>query len=381
MLRPPDRRLLVTGHQPRDDGWGGALDNRLRFVHMVLDAIRDRVGPEFIVGVRMVADEDWDKGLSRDEGFEIARRLAATGQVDFLNVIRGHIETDAALARVIPVIGMPTAPHLDFAGEVRSAIDIPVFHAARVNDVATARHAVDAGKVDMIGMTRAQIADPNLGRKVVEGREAEIRPCVGATYCLDRIYEAGETLCIHNPATGREATMPHEIETRAETRRKVVIVGAGPAGLEAARVASARGHEVVVFEAAPEAGGQVLLAAQSPRRRERQAIIDWRLERCADAGIAFRYNLLAEADDVLAENPDIVLIATGGSPNTQVMEAGNELTVSTWDILSGDVQPGRNVLLFDDQGGHGAMQAAELIAARGWRSSPRSRCSRPKSAG
>ena len=245
----------------RTDAYGGSLDNRLRFTFRVLAAIRATVGRDFIVGLRMVADEDFAGGLTREEGVEIARRLAASGQVDFLNIIRGHIETDAALSRVIPIQGMRSAPHLDFAGEVRAATKFPVFHAARIADVATARHAIAEGKLDMVGMTRPHLADPYIVRKIMAGREADIRPCVGATYCLDRIYEGGEALCIHNPATGREATMPHIIAPTTGPRRRIVIVGAGPAGLEAARVSAERGHRVVVFEAAPKAGGQMRLAA------------------------------------------------------------------------------------------------------------------------
>ena len=159
----------------------------------------------------MVLDEQLAGGLTRADGFTIARRLADAGLVDFVNVIRGHIESDAALSEVIPIHGMRAAPHLDFAGDVRAAIGVPVFHASKIDDVATARHAVREGLVDMVGMTRAHLADPHIVRKIMAGREAEIRPCVGATYCLDRIYEGGEALCIHNAATGRELTMPHEI--------------------------------------------------------------------------------------------------------------------------------------------------------------------------
>ena len=153
------------------------------------------------------------------------------------------------------LIGMASAPHLDFAGEVRAATKFPVFHAARIADVATARHAIAEGKLDMVGMTRAHIADPHIVNKVMSGQEANIRPCVGATYCLDRIYEGGEALCIHNAATGREAEMPHRIE-RATASRKAVVIGAGPAGLEAARVLAERGHKVDVLEASSKAGGQ-----------------------------------------------------------------------------------------------------------------------------
>ncbi len=350
----------------RDDDFGGSLDNRLRFAFMVLDAIRGAVGADFIVGARLVVDEQWEIGLSREEGMAIARRLVASGQVDFLNVIRGHIDTDAALADVIPVQGMRSAPHLDFAGEVRAETRFPVFHAARIPDVATARHAVAAGKLDMVGMTRAHIADPHIARKIAEGREDEIRPCVGATYCLDRIYEGGEALCIHNPATGREANMPHVVST-ARNSRRVVVVGAGPAGLEAARVAAERGHDVVLFEAAPDPGGQVRLAARSRRRSELIGIVDWRMVRCEAHGVQMRFSTLAEAGDVLAESPDVVVIATGGLPHHGDIDGDAELIVSSWDILAGDAVPGRRVLLFDDNGGHPGMQAAELIAESGAR--------------
>ncbi len=350
-----------------DAPYGGSLDNRLRFTMETLQAIRDRVGPDFLVGVRYTADEgDMKDGMGRAEGMEVSRRLKASGLVDFLNIIRGHIDTDPALTDVIPIQGMASAPHLDFAGEIRAETRWPTFHAARVPDVATARHAIAAGKVDMIGMTRAHLTDPHIVRKIRAGREEEIRPCVGANYCLDRIYQGGAAYCIHNGASGRETTMPHDIAP-APARRKLVVVGAGPGGLEAARVGAARGHEVVVFEAAPQAGGQVRLTAQSPRRREMLGLIDWRVAQCEAAGVALHFNRWAEADTVLAEKPDVVIIATGGLPHTEVLDTGNELVVSAWDILSGDVKPGRNVLVFDDAGDHAGLQAAEIIARSGAR--------------
>ncbi len=349
-----------------DAPYGGPLENRVRFSLDVLTAIRKRVGPDFILGVRGVADEVRPGGLTQDEGLGIARYLAKSGMVDFLNIIRGHIDTDAGLTDVIPVQGMRSAPHLDFAGSLRAHVDIPIFHAAKIQDVNTARHAIASGKLDMVGMTRAHMADPHIVRKIMIGREDTIRPCVGGNFCLDRIYAGGEAYCIHNPSTGRELTLPH-VQSPAPQPRKVLVVGAGPAGMEAARVASERGHAVTVLEAAPKPGGQIRLTALSARRKEMMSIIDWRMARCEEQGVVFRFNTLADTATVRAEKPDVVIIATGGLPHTEVLANGNELVVSAWDILAGDVKPGQDVLLFDDAGDHSALQAAEVIAQSGAR--------------
>lgn len=350
----------------RDDEHNGSLANRLRFTHMVLEAIRKRCGEAFIVGLRLVADEDHLHGLSRADGLAICETLIAGGRVDFLNLIRGRIDHDAPLTRVIPIQGMASAPHLDFAGDVRAATGFPVFHAARIADVATARHAVAEGKLDMVGMTRAHMADPHIIAKIKAGAEDTIRPCVGATYCLDRIYEGGEALCIHNAATGREATLPHRIEP-AQTKRKAVVVGAGPGGLEAARVLAERGHDVIVFEAMGEAGGQINLLTRNPRRRELIGIIDWRLAELERLGVEIRYNIFAEEEDVNGENPDIVIIATGGIAQMPALSHGEELAVSSWDILAGTIRPAARVMLYDDHGGHSGPTVGEVIARSGSR--------------
>ncbi|MEM9574262.1 MAG: FAD/NAD(P)-binding oxidoreductase, partial [Pseudomonadota bacterium] len=191
-------------------------------------------------------------------------------------------------------------------------------------------------------------------------------PCVGATYCVDRIYQAGDALCMHNAATGRELTMPHEIPKAAKTK-KIVIVGAGPAGLEAARVAAERGHSVTLFEAQPHAGGQIRLTALNPRRREMISIIDWRVAQCEKHGVEFRFNSWAEVDDVTALNPDVVIIATGGLPNTELFETRGDAknVVTSWDIIAGDVKPAENILVYDESGDHPGLQAAEVAALAG----------------
>jgi NADPH-dependent 2,4-dienoyl-CoA reductase/sulfur reductase-like enzyme len=216
----------------------------------------------------------------------------------------------------------------------------------------------------MVGMTRAHLADPHLVAKVARGEEHRIRPCVGATYCLDRIYEGQDAVCIHNAATGREATMPHVIRRTDGPALRVIVVGAGPAGLEAARVAGERGHDVVVFEAARQPGGQLRLAAKVDRRRELMGIVDWRVAELERLGVILRCNLYAEAEDVLAEAPDVVLVCTGGLPNTAIV-AGHEHVVSSWNVLAGDVAPGGRVLVYDDNGQHPGLAAAEFLARHG----------------
>lgn len=342
------------------------LENRMRFPLDVLGAIRKRVGEDFIIGFRFTADEVQKDGISPEEGLRISKILAEGGQLDFLNVIRGRIHTDPAMVDVIPVQGMSNAPHLDFAGAVKKATGLPTFHAAKIPDVATARHAVANGLLDMVGMTRAHMADPHIVQKIREGREDDMRPCVGATFCLDRIYQGGEALCIHNAATGRELSMPHVIAP-APAPRHIVIVGAGPAGLEAARVAAERGHVVTVFEAQADPGGQIRLTIQNPRRRDMISIIDWRMAQCAARDVRFHFNTWAEPQTITDLNPDVVIVATGGLPNTELFEAGRDTphVISCWEMIAGDVKPADHVLIYDESGDHPGLQAAETAALAG----------------
>ncbi|OBC12063.1 N-methylproline demethylase [Mycobacterium sp. 852013-50091_SCH5140682] len=353
----------LTNH--RDDEYGIAtMEDRLRFPLRVIRAVREAVGPDFVVGIRMSLDEDEQGGLGYDEGVEIARRVAAEG-IDFISVIKGYMASDEALSRVIPPMGTPVAPHLEFAGQVKQALSIPVMHAARINDVATARHAIRDGIIDLVGMTRAHIADPHIVAKIRAGEEDRIRPCVGASYCLDEIYQNRDAKCVHNASTGREDRMPHKVPLATGPARTAVVVGAGPAGLEAARVLGERGHRVVVFEAADEPGGQIRLASAAPRRRDLISIIEWRLDECKLHDVEVRTNSYVDAEEVLAENPDLVVVATGGVPNTEFLAEGTHLVTDGWDVLCGAVRPRGQVLFYDDNGGHPGMDAAEVLARSG----------------
>jgi 2,4-dienoyl-CoA reductase-like NADH-dependent reductase (Old Yellow Enzyme family)/thioredoxin reductase len=351
--------FLSPSRNFRRDEYGGSFENRVRFPLEVIRAIRAAVGPEFLVGVRMSFDEQRENGLGPEEAVRIARRFTEAG-IDFLSIIRGYLDTDAQLTRIIPPMATPASPHLEFAGWVKKNVDVPVMHAARIADVATARYAIAEGLLDLVGMVRALMADPNLPRKVQAGHTDQIRPCVGASMCLDTIYTNGSSLCIHNPATGRELQLPQEVSS-APTAKRCAVVGAGPAGLEAARVLAERGHHVTLFEANTTAGGQVSLAARSARRRDLIGIIDWRLAECKRLGVDLRLNHYVEPGDLDRAGYDVIILATGGVPDIRVDATGVNLAVDTWDIITGAVKPTGDVLVYDDHGGHQSLDAIEAI--------------------
>jgi 2,4-dienoyl-CoA reductase-like NADH-dependent reductase (Old Yellow Enzyme family) len=357
-------QFLSPAVNTRGDAYGGSLENRLRFPTEVLEAIREEVGGDFIVGIRVSGDELLDEGSSEEDCTAIARGLSANGLVDFLNINASHLYTDTGLAWNIPSMGLPSAPFLAIAGRIRQAVDLPVFHAAGIADLATARHAIREGLLDMVGMTRAHIADPHLVRKLERGEEERTRPCVGMGMCADRVNQGYEALCVHNAATGREATMPHEVPLSDGPRKKIVVVGGGPGGMEAARVSALRGHEVVLFEAADRLGGQLNLAARPASRQQVAGIAEWLAAEVARLGVEVRTNAYAEAETVLAEAPDVVIVATGGLPNTGFVE-GADHVASVWDVLGGQVSPSGAVLVYDDHGKHQGASCAEFLAEAG----------------
>lgn len=348
----------------RTDAYGGSLENRMRFLIETLESMREHVSGDYVIGFRMTGDELRNGGIPLSEGIAIAQEVASRGLVDFLSVIAGEGENHISHPSILPGMSYPVAPFVSVASAIKAEVDIPIFHAGRITDMTTAAQAVADGHIDMVAMTRAHMADPHMVNKMKEGREEDIRPCVGANFCIDRFYLRGQARCIHNPATGREQTMPQVIANGAAPRRKIVVVGAGPAGLEAARVTASRGHDVVLFEREEQTGGQVNIAARAPRREALANITQWLDLQVRKLDVDIRLGVEADGKMVLGENPDAVIIATGGLPNLGWFE-GKDLAVSTWDILKGSIPPGENVLLYDDNGDCQAPSCAEFMADRG----------------
>ncbi|GAA3537763.1 dimethylglycine demethylation protein DgcA [Zobellella aerophila] len=352
----------------RTDEWGGSFENRMRFGLEVLKAVRAEVGPDFVVGMRICGDEFHPDGLTHDDMKQIAKYYDDTGMVDFFGVIGSGCDTHNTLANVIPNMSYPPEPFLHLAAGIKEVVTVPVIHAQNIKDPNQAQRILEGGYVDFVGMTRAHIADPHLITKIKLNQVDQIRQCVGANYCIDRQYQGLDVLCIQNAATSRESTMPHIIEPTSGPKRKVVVVGGGPAGMEAARVSAERGHEVVMFEKAPELGGQVTLAAKAPQRDQIAGITRWYALELARLKIDLRLNTAADTAAILAEKPDVIILAVGGTPFVQQNPhwgADDGMVVSSWDILSGKVEPGKNVLVYDTICEFSGMSVADYLASKG----------------
>ncbi len=362
------RQFLSPASNCRQDRYGGSLENRLRFCLEVLEAVRREVGPDFTVGVRLNADEMHpDGGLTINDTPEIAARLETSGLIDFLDL---SIGTFHDLYLVEGSMHTPLAYTVPLASAIRRRVSLPVFATNRINDPHLAERILADGHADMIGMVRALICDPELPRKTRLGNSADIRHCIADNQgCIGRMGLGHSLGCIQNPAVGREREWGIGTIVPAAVAKKVVVVGAGPAGLEAARVLALRGHKVVLFEKNDHVGGQNIIACLAPGRREIEGVTRWLSGQVRQlANIELRLGVGATASEVLAENPEAVVIATGATPRAAPLpgEYGPPEVLNSWQVLTGQVEiTDTKVLLVDLDGHHQACSTAEFLADRG----------------
>jgi 2,4-dienoyl-CoA reductase-like NADH-dependent reductase (Old Yellow Enzyme family) len=347
----------------REDGYNGDLSARLRFLREVIEAVRASCSEDFIVGLRISADERDPQGLTEDES--LAAVLALQGQLDYVHLVAGTSASLGGAIHIVPPMAIEAAYLAPTAGSFKARLDIPLFVTGRINQPQEADTIIARGQADVCGMTRALICDPLMPNKAAAGRSDDVRACIACNQaCIGHFHRGYPISCIQHPETGRELTYGRP--NPAARRKRVMVVGGGPAGMKAAAVAAQRGHEVTLFEAGSQLGGQVLLAQLLPRRSEFGGAATNLQREMELAGVQVQRNVRVDRARVERERPDLVILATGATPYWPPFERGGELqVVDAWQVLREEVQLGRSVLVTDWRGDWIAPGIAERLARNG----------------
>lgn len=367
------QQFISPLYNHREDAYGGSEENRLRLPIALLEAVRAAVSPRLAVGVRL-SSELLPGGMGPEDVARIAGIFHARGLIDFVNLTVG---TDYNPHKMIGAMHEPAGYELPFGAPVRAGTPLPLLLTGRFRTLEEADQVIAAGEADLVALTRAHIADPELVRKTVEGRVDEVRPCIGCNHgCIGGLLSSGRMGCAVNVAVGFESTLAEDLIGRTAAPRSVLVVGGGPAGLEAARVAALRGHRVILAEAASRLGGALGIARRAPRRGGIGDIADWLEREVYRLGVEVRLSTWMQAGDVEAIAPDAVILATGSQPRMDGRQhlcpgfaaSGMERpgVISSHELLLEPARErGRSALVFDDCGHYEAIAAAECLVERG----------------
>ncbi len=349
----------------RSDAYGGTFDNRMRFLDEVLAAIRRVVGDDFVVGLRISADELEDDGLPAGDALAACVKLDQGGAVDYLSVTLGTSATLAGSDHIVPPMSQAVGYVMPHVATIKEHVAVPVFAAGRINQPQDAERILAEGLADAVIMNRALICDPAMPRLAEEGRLEDVRACIACNQaCIGHFHLGYPISCIQHPETGRELAFGRR--QLASSPRTVMVVGGGPAGLKAAAVAAERGHSVTLYEAAPRVGGQVLLAEQLPDRAEFGGATSNLLREAERAGVSIVTNTTVDMAVIGQKQPDVVIVATGARPRRPTIEVlGNPTILDAWQVIRGDEPPEGRVVVADWKGDWIGAGVATLLARRG----------------
>lgn len=358
------RGFLSPATNRREDDYGGTLANRARILMEIVAAVRAAIGSDLALGVRICGDELIEGGTTIDDAVEVARMVEASGHVDYINTSIGV--ATASLFMIEASMHIPPGYAMFIPSAIREVVDLPVVGVGRFKDALQAERALAEGQCDLVGVVRGQIADADFVAKARSGFADDTRLCLSCNQeCVGRMGLNRWLGCIENPRTGRESEGVGEAAP-VEVGRRVLVVGAGPAGLQTAIAAARNGHRVTVLERDAAPGGQVRLAASVPNRAELGDLVRNQLNECARFGVTIEHGVEATVDEVLRRRPDTVVVATGARPVRPwwaPLDAG--WIVDVRDVLAGDVDPRGSVVVLDELGFHHATSVAEVLADRG----------------